>query len=231
MATDLFLHLINVSIGVGLTSIILWIFTPLFIKKYAFTWKYLACFFLTLRLLIPFTFPFSKNLSAIRLLQDFLQRHAWLFYVWAAGIVIVLVMHLLTYRAFRKQCLHWSVPISHPDTQELLDQLFAEMKIAPVKTLVSMKVPSPMVIGVFKPILILPHENYLQGDAYCILCHALMHYKHRDIWYKTLMLFACALHWFNPAVWLMRYDAYANLELLRDHQLLGTSIEVGGVKV
>ena len=58
------------------------------------------------------------------------------------------------------------------------------------------------------------------GTKYENLLHELTHYKRHDIAFKALVLWVCALHWFNPAVWLMRRAVERDLELACDDAAL-----------
>lgn len=54
MVISIFLSVLEISMSVGLTVIILILLSPLLYKRYAVKWKYLIWIFLALRLLIPF---------------------------------------------------------------------------------------------------------------------------------------------------------------------------------
>lgn len=50
--------------------------------------------------------------------------------------------------------------------------------------------PSPMLIGFFTPIIVVPRVDLQLDDAQMILAHELVHFKHHDLWRK---LFAVIL--------------------------------------
>lgn len=66
--------------------------------------------------------------------------------------------------------------------------------------------PSPMLTGWFRPVILLPPEPLSPEDAQLILRHELIHFRRLDLWKKGLVNFICAIHWFNPAVYLLRRD-------------------------
>ena len=59
-----------------------------------------------------------------------------------------------------------------------------------------------------------------------ILSHELVHIKRRDTLYKFLLILACSLHWFNPAVHFMARRANQDMEIYCDSEVLqGAGIE------
>ena len=52
------------------------------------------------------------------------------------------------------------------------------------------------------------------------LAHEAMHARRRDLWRKALLLWVCALHWFNPLVWLLRRAAERDMEIACDAAVL-----------
>ena len=77
----------------------------------------------------------------------------------------------------------------------------------------SRQVRTPMVLGLLRPVLLLPEG---QAVDEVVLCHELTHLKRLDLAYKALLVAACWLHWFNPLVWWMSRAASENLELRCD---------------
>ena len=75
------------------------------------------------------------------------------------------------------------------------------------------QVRTPMVLGLIRPVLLLPEG---QAVDEVVLCHELTHLKRLDLAYKALLVAACWLHWFNPLVWWMSQAASENLELCCD---------------
>nr|WP_279282659.1 M56 family metallopeptidase [Clostridium sp. MD294] len=57
---------------------------------------------------------------------------------------------------------------------------------------------SPISVGIWKPIIILPDIDFTMEDFTMILKHELTHYKRKDILYRWFALFIHIIHWFNP---------------------------------
>ena len=77
----------------------------------------------------------------------------------------------------------------------------------------SRQISTPMVLGLLRPVLLLPEGQEVDE---VVLCHELTHLKRLDLAYKALLVAACWLHWFNPLVWWMSRAASENLELCCD---------------
>lgn len=161
------------------------------------------------------TLPDEKPLADVSLVQV-------LGCLWLVGTVVFLGIHIGSYVVFKKKLFRWARPLSRESrifrTKEMLQNELGISVEVPV--LICTDVTSPMMIGFFKSFLILPHENYSDTELYFILRHELTHFKRRDIWYKLLMTFANAVHWFNPAVWLMVRESNRDLEISCDSSVV-----------
>lgn len=62
---------------------------------------------------------------------------------------------------------------------------------------------SPMLVGLFRPQVILPKQEFSTEELHMIFRHELTHYKRNDLLYKAAALAVRAVHWFNPLSALM----------------------------
>jgi len=84
----------------------------------------------------------------------------------------------------------------------------------------SRSVTTPMLVGILRPAVILPDREYAGAELRSILLHEITHLRRRDILVKWLSVIACALHWFNPVVWLARREIDRNCELSCDEAVM-----------
>lgn len=75
-------------------------------------------------------------------------------------------------------------------------------------------VATPMLLGLFRPCVIVPYGRYAaeghERELHDILCHELTHYRRRDLWYKWAVVAVSSMHWFNPLMpWIRREIARA----------------------
>lgn len=78
----------------------------------------------------------------------------------------------------------------------------------------------PMLIGFWKPQIILADRDYTKTQLDFILSHEMAHYKRKDLWAKLLFAAAKTVHWFNPFIYWMQRQAAADIELLCDSDVV-----------
>ena len=79
---------------------------------------------------------------------------------------------------------------------------------------------TPMMLGVFKPKIVLPMRDYNEELLLNILRHELTHYRRFDTLYKWVASAILSLHWFNPVAWVIRRELNRSCELSCDEMLL-----------
>lgn len=148
-------------------------------------------------------FALSRNISIMKLSVI----------LWIGGIFLFITYQFGRYTLFRRSLLRWYRPISQKSFLNLLESVCLEMGIHKnMEIMICKKICSPMVTGFIRPVVLLPHEDYDRGELYFILKHELTHYKRFDLWFKLLLTFAQAVHWFNPIVFLMVQAADHDME-------------------
>ena len=124
--------------------------------------------------------------------------------VWLLGAVIFMACQGIKHYRFIKTTRRWSKSLKDEHTLSLLEQIKAEMRIKKhIPLYLCECIGSPILIGLIKPRILLPATKLSQKELCFILKHELVHYKRKDLAYKLLVLFATALHWFNPIVYLI----------------------------
>ena len=77
-------------------------------------------------------------------------------------------------------------------------------------------VSSPMITGYMKPIIYLPELEFTDSELYYILFHEWSHYIHKDTWLKLFINITCSIYWWNPLIYLLRYNLNQILEIKSD---------------
>ena len=124
--------------------------------------------------------------------------------LWAAGAVCYLVWQVVCYWRFRRMV----------DGTKVF--AMAEKGVPVYYAYVS----SPMLVGLWKPQILLPQAAHGQDQLAFILSHELTHYKRNDLWVKLVLLAARTLHWFNPLVAYLGRQASRDMEFLCDSQVV-----------
>lgn len=141
--------------------------------------------------------------------------------IWFVGAMVFAGWHFYCYRRFSKQLRIDSFPVSE-DTAiaVLLSSCKAALGIhGEVKLMLNPKIKSPMLVGLCRPMILLPTSNTQEIDLKLVLTHELMHLKRKDLWAKMLALLAGTLHWFNPFAHVLRKDISTWGELSCDEAL------------
>ena len=72
-----------------------------------------------------------------------------------------------------------------------------------IRVRMSPDVGSPMLVGVFFPVVYMPCKEISQDMMRLVFLHELTHYKRKDLMIKWFALFVNAVHWFNPLSYLI----------------------------
>ena len=79
---------------------------------------------------------------------------------------------------------------------------------------------TPLLIGLYRPMIVLPDREYTDAQLRFVLLHELIHYHRKDIVIKCLSAIACAVHWYNPIAWFVRRKINRACELACDEAVI-----------
>ncbi|WP_132984338.1 M23/M56 family metallopeptidase [Tissierella praeacuta] len=162
----------------------------------------------------------EKNLTAVMDKHLSLEITGAVLLIWFVGAMIFAGWHFYCFRRFDKHLLKNSIPILEDTTAALLSSLKAALGVhGDVKLMLNHKITSPMLVGLHRPMILLPAYSISETDLKLVLTHELMHLKRKDLWVKVLALIAGTLHWFNPFVHILRKDVSIWSELSCDEAL------------
>ena len=119
--------------------------------------------------------------------------------IWAAGAVCALAISAHRHRQFMRSARRWRKPVRSAVCEEVLAAECARLGIRRPPTVYWCKsIDSPMLVGFFRPSILLPEVEVGRSALHLILRHELIHYRHGDLWGKLLLMVTSAVHWFNP---------------------------------
>lgn len=135
--------------------------------------------------------------------------------VWALGAFVSMGITVFSY-------LHFSFSLKkklmEPDS--FTKEVYASIRGRKPELYFSDSARTPMMLGVFKPKIVLPLREYNEELLLNILRHELTHYRRFDTLYKWVASVILALHWFNPLAWVIRREFNRSCELSCDEMLL-----------
>lgn len=150
---------------------------------------------------------------------DILQ-YLWL--IWLGGAAFLLIRRVTVYQSFVKCIRAGREEVSDIKLLDLLAETEEQMGIKrPVELYTNTLVCSPLLLGLFRPCIILPKTDLPGEDLRYTIRHELIHYRRFDLLYKWLVQITVCLHWFNPFVWLMGKETGRACELACDEALAG----------
>ncbi len=156
-----------------------------------------------------------------RLEDGWKQPGLWLA-LWGLGAAVYLLRYLGAYRRFCRGLRKTLLP---PRVGEELVYRRLHGQDKPLLCR-SGAVTTPMLLGLRKPLLVLPDRAWPEETLEQVLRHELTHYERRDIAFKWFGMAVFALHWFNPLAGLFRRELDRVCELSCDERMLrGMSTE------
>jgi len=137
--------------------------------------------------------------------------------IYGLGVMITLGMQFIQHMKLRRFVRRWS---SREDCADVLDLFsFTAYKMG-IKRKIGLErvkgMDSPMLMGFFKPRVLVPYGDFGYDELSFIFRHELTHYKRHDLWFKLGLEITRALHWFNPAVHFMARQANKDIEIICD---------------
>lgn len=148
----------------------------------------------------------------------------WLLYAgvfWIAGSFIFLLWHLFSHLRFLSAVRRWSEEVKEVDILRIFNNTKTELhmnKFISIKSCACIR--TPMVVGLLRPVVLLPQVTFSLNELPLILKHELVHIKRKDLWYKILMLLTLAIHWFNPVIHLALRSVLNLCEISCDEEVL-----------
>lgn len=126
--------------------------------------------------------------------------------IWALGAAAVLLTALWNNVRFARRVRRGAVPVE---------------VACPLPVYLSQGLSSPCLCGLFRPAIFLC-DQALDSQAHLdmALAHELSHWRAGDRFWAVLRLICCAVHWFNPLVWMAARACVQDCEQACDHRVL-----------
>jgi len=151
-------------------------------------------------------------------------------FIWLLGFLFLLCRLLLGFllvKRFKRSLTAIDHEVNEPlgEILQKIQKQFPGMSLPGMYTTGS--IYSPVVLGVFKPILVIPghlFETLSRNELKSILLHELSHIYHKDQLIGVLQRMVTALHWWNPTVYkLSEYFSRAREEISDNYALMENS--------
>ena len=162
----------------------------------------------------------NREITTAAMREPF-NKYVCLFFIWSALALVLFVRKVTVYQGFIQYIKAGNKEVSDIKILNLLSDCEEKLNI---KTRVELSrnslIASPMMIGFFRPRIILPVGELEDKELSYIFVHELIHYKQRDMFYKWLIQIVVCAHWFNPFVYLLEREVNKSCELSCDEIVL-----------
>ena len=162
----------------------------------------------------------NREISAAAMREPF-NIYVCLFFIWSALALVLFVRKVTVYQGFIQYIKAGNTEVSDIKILNLLSDCEEKLNI---KTRVELSynslIASPIMIGFFRPRIVLPVHELEDKELSYIFVHELTHYKQRDMFYKWLIQIVVCAHWFNPFVYLLEKEVNKSCELSCDEKVI-----------
>ncbi|MEY8391912.1 hypothetical protein D3Z36_03030 [Lachnospiraceae bacterium] len=163
----------------------------------------------------------NGNIAGTPATHKTFSLYAYMFVVWVALTLVLFVRKITVYQGFIQYIKAGNTEVSDIKTLNLLSDCVEKLNI---KTNVELSynplIASPMLIGFFRPRIVLPVNELEDKELSYIFVHELIHYKQWDMFYKWLIQIVVCVHWFNPFVYLLEREVNKSCELSCDEKVI-----------
>ena len=121
--------------------------------------------------------------------------------VWIIVVSVLTILEVQKRIKFNKFC-RLGFPVTDQRIWAILEDIKSQYQIKKdIKLLTHRGIQSPMIVGSYKPILLLPEVQYTMEEVRMVFMHELAHYKNHDYGWKQLTVIIKLIHCFNPVVY------------------------------
>lgn len=158
---------------------------------------------------------YNNDVNHNRYFKDILNEAG--LYIWLIGLIIALTVNLAGYVRFLKHLKKGYRPATDEENR-ILETLLDGRKN--VKLLRNRFVPTPMLIGIMRPCIIIPDIDFSKKQLKNILLHEISHLRHFDIGIKWMTMIAASIHWYNPFMYFIKKEINNACELACDEAVI-----------
>lgn len=136
--------------------------------------------------------------------------------VWIVGMIWVAIRKMKEkvneWKAYRLKMQN-NVPFKADSYRELLKRMYPHKNWKKVSFCTNFMMKSPVVAGVFSPVIIFPEYKFTKVETQVILMHEGMHIVRLDNLAKKIVLVITYINWFNPSLkpYLKELDEWADI--------------------
>lgn len=203
--------LLSISFSVSVIAGILFLCKGKILKQYGSKMLYILSLLIAVRFIIPYSIQLPD-----KAIINF--KMPWYIPVITfGGTAVCLLWQIAKYISIKRKIKSNAKEVASESVitqyKTVKERLFIDEDIP---LLVSDNISTPMLLGIFKPCIIIPNSEYSLQETEMLLSHELIHYRSKDYLKKLFLTVVISLQWFNPFAWLLLKEFDNSLEMLCD---------------
>lgn len=233
------LDILKVSIYISIPIIFIALFKEKILSKYTYSVNYILCILIILRMLfissieiyLPFEFVKAQNNATLKSSYyinninnetvNLLNYVDVIFFIWLFGFTYVIFKNIYKQIMFYKKMRNITYKVTDSNILNCLEEEKEHLNIKRDIEIVKVDgLSSPALIKVLNSKIIIPNKEYDKKQLKWILRHELTHFKRKDNLFKLLFMVACAIHWFNPLIKILKVYFNEQCELSCDEKVI-----------
>ncbi|MBO3443864.1 M56 family metallopeptidase [Clostridium sp. CCUG 7971] len=231
--------ILKTSIYISIPIILIALLKDKILSKYTYKLNYILCILITLRMLfisnieiyLPFEFLKTQNNTTLKSIyyinnenSSSLNYVKILFVIWIFGTLYVIFRNIYKQIIFYKKIKNIAYKVTDDN---IINSFEEEKKALNIKRNIDVfkvdGLSSPALINILSSKIIIPNKDYDKKQLKWIFRHELTHFKRKDNLLKLFLMIACAIHWFNPLIKIIKIYFHEQCELSCDEKVLKKS--------
>ena len=152
--------------------------------------------------------------SCLKMLPQ-ITEYLWM--IWLFGVFFLFMRRIMLRQCFVSCLKAGCAPVEDIRRLEIFGKVIAKSGLTKTAGLYTNDtITSPLLIGCFRPTVVLTKAELSDADFYYTVLHEWTHYRRGDLIYKWLVQFTICLHWINPCVYLLEREVSRMCELSCD---------------
>lgn len=163
-------------------------------------------------MILPFLYD-MLHIKVINLMTWSICLYHVLLLLWIFGSITLLLNKMKQYYFLKKKILSFPMNTDKEISSLVNEITSVYQKKVDFKLIMIPFACSPVLIGFFKPLIIIPKVNFTKRELSYILSHEIGHYYHHDTFIKLFIEILCCIYWWNPLIRIFKNQICKALEI------------------
>jgi beta-lactamase regulating signal transducer with metallopeptidase domain len=238
---NLVIKLLSLSLSATIIIFILLAIKPFVKRNLSKTWQYYIWLAVLFRLLIPFTpetslmnlfYNLLEQKSYINSVSQYLPKNELVIYIseyvgifWLIIVFVIILKKVICYNKYIYYLKSTRKLVSDSGVIEIYNEVCKNTSRRKRPISVSLYthqyISSPMLIGFFKPYILLPNAMLCYNERMkYIFLHELTHCRRKDFLYKFFFQMISTIYFFHPLIYFVGKEINKNCELSCDEAVI-----------